>query len=291
MRLVSFFFCTVSILFILADFTVAEPRPAVSFSSKVIPQGGTIIIKIRAGKGVETPEVIWMDNEISLIPSEDGNLLQGFLSADLQEKTGRYKVLVRTSPFIKETAYDIEVATKDYGVRRLSLPEKMVDLDEETLKRVRKESDSMNRLWKAPSSSPAWQGSFVRPVPGETVGPFGRKSIINDQPRSPHTGVDMRGSKGTPIKAVNNGTVVLTGNHFFTGHTVVLDHGGSVMSMYFHCDRLLVNEGDEVAKGQVIASVGSTGRATGPHLHFGMRVNGSRVDPLRLIELSKELEE
>ncbi|MBW1862211.1 MAG: M23 family metallopeptidase, partial [Deltaproteobacteria bacterium] len=123
------------------------------------------------------------------------------------------------------------------------------------------------------------------------VGPFGRRSIINDQPRSPHSGVDLKGKRGTPIKAANNGKVALTGNHFFSGKSVVIDHGGGIQSMYFHLDKIMAKEGQTIIKGQVIGLVGSTGRSTGPHLHWGMRVNGARVDPLMLTGLSQQIEE
>jgi len=184
---------------------------------------------------------------------------------------------------------EIEVKEKDYGVRRLTLPKKMVDLDAPTLKRIRKESEIMKKVFQSSISTPLWRGAFMKPVPGEIVGPFGRRSIINGEPRSPHTGVDLRGEYGTPVKAMNNGKVVLTGDHFFTGRLVVLDHGGGIQSMYFHMQKLMVQSGDMVTKGDVIGLVGSSGRATGPHLHLGTRVNGCRVDPMRLTILSASI--
>ena len=149
----------------------------------------------------------------------------------------------------------------------------------------------MRELWKTPPSTPHWSGTFLKPVPGDVRGPFGRKSIINEQPRSPHSGVDLKGEKGTPIKAINNGRVALMGNHFFTGLSVVIDHGGGIQSMYFHLDKITVKKEQMVSKGHIIGLVGSTGRSTGPHLHWGIRNNGARVNPLRLTVLSRELEE
>lgn len=148
----------------------------------------------------------------------------------------------------------------------------------------------MTALWQAPTSETVWQGSFLRPLDGEVVGPFGRRSIINDQPRSPHSGVDFKAGRGTPVRAMNHGTVVLTEDRFFAGRSVVLDHGGGVLSMYFHLEKILVQNDQFVEKGQVVGLVGATGRATGPHLHLGIRINGARVDPLGLMSLSKDLE-
>ena len=150
----------------------------------------------------------------------------GFLGADLSAKPGHYKVVVKMSGSVGVKQLDVEIRGKDYGVRRLTLPKNMVDLDPKTLQRARKESKRMKRLWEARPSAPLWKGPFLRPVQGEVVGPFGQRSIINDQPRSPHSGVDLKGERGTPVRAINHGQVVLTADHFFTGLTVVMDHGG-----------------------------------------------------------------
>jgi murein DD-endopeptidase MepM/ murein hydrolase activator NlpD len=166
----------------------------------------------------------------------------------------------------------------------------MVDLDKETLERVGRESLRMDRLWQA-VTEPLWSVPFIRPVSGRVIGPFGRRSIINNRPRSPHTGVDLRAGSGTPVRASNHGRIVLSDEHYFTGRSVVMDHGGGVLSMYFHLEEVFVREGDMVERGAVIGLAGSTGRATGPHLHWGVRIHGQRVDPLRLISLSREMEE
>jgi murein DD-endopeptidase MepM/ murein hydrolase activator NlpD len=150
---------------------------------------------------------------------------------------------------------------------------------------VRKESGIMKDALGAPPAVPSWRGSFVRPLEGEIVGLFGTRSVINGEPRSPHSGVDLRASAGTPVQSIHNGKVVLVAEHFFTGNLVVIDHGGAIQSMYFHLEKALVVGGEKVKRGQVIGLVGSTGRSTGPHLHFGMRVNGARVDPMQFLGL------
>lgn len=261
----------------------------ITLSSQTIGQGELCMIQVRVGEG-EVPQVTWRGKEVYLVPNGSKTLWYGFLSADLKARKGDFEVAVTVAPHGEETDIGVQVTGKSYGVRRLTLPKKMVDLDPETLARARRESRAMRALWEAPPGAPLWRGPFIRPVPGVVVGPFGRNSIINNKPRAPHSGVDLRGDRGTPVKATNHGIVVLTGDHFFTGKTVVIDHGGDIQSMYFHLDRILVKKGEEVTKGQVIGEVGSTGRASGPHLHWGVRVNGDRVDPLRLMTLSEELE-
>ena len=269
---------------------MSAPSPEVYLSSSNIPQGDLALIRVK-GTDRETPLMTWMKKKISLVPNQRKTDWYGFVSADLKANPGKYQVLINMHPSGSKKDIEIRITEKKYGVRRLTLPKKMVDLDAQTLKRVRKESGKMKMLWVAPFAKPLWEGPFVRPVPGEVIGPFGRSSIINEQPRSPHSGVDLRAKRGTPIKTMNNGMVALVGDHFFTGLTVVIDHGGGIQSMYFHLDKILVEVNQRVTKGEVIGLVGSTGRATGPHLHLGVRVNGARVDPLGLTKISEQLRE
>jgi hypothetical protein len=283
-----------SILIVLGlfsyDYAEALSESDIYLSSRIIPQGDMSLIKIRAKEG-ENVRVTWLEKDVSLITDSSGTVWQGFLAADLQEEPGHYRVIVNTSPSGDRKKLEIEIVDKDYGVRNLTLPKEMVDLDEETLKKVRKEYAVIDAIWEASVSDPCWNDFFMRPVDGEVVGPFGRRSIINDQPRSPHSGVDLRGAEGTPVKAANEGKVVLTSHHFFSGNSIYVDHGGGVISMYFHLKEIKVKQDDTVRKGQIIGLVGSTGRSTGPHLHWGVRINGARVNPLSLCEKSMELEE
>lgn len=259
-------------------------------SAHVIHQGELNLIRINTESG-EIPLVTWMEKKVHLVPNPEKTDWIGFLGADLTASPGRNDVVVKMSNSGPEQRLNMEIREKDYGVRNLTLPQNMVDLDAETLARVRKESAVTNALWEAEPSSPLWDGPFIKPVPGEVIGPFGRRSVINGQPRSPHTGVDLRGKKGTPIKAINHGRVVFTGDHFFSGLSVVIDHGGGIQSMYFHMEKIQVQQGETVKKGAIIGFVGSTGRATGPHLHWGVRVNGARIDPSQLVDKSNQLEE
>jgi len=263
--------------------------PQITLSSKTAIVGDPILLRVRVRDG-DGPKVLWMEREVPMIPGGNQKEWYGFLAADLKTAPRDYPLMVRTLPSGAEKRIQVGIKGKDYGERRLTLPREMVELDEPTLERVKREAEVLRKVLERASSSPLWRGPFLRPCDGEVVGPFGRRSIINEQPRSPHSGVDLRGETGTPVKAVNQGRVVLTCDHFFSGRSVVIDHGGGIHSMYFHLDRILVREQDRVKRGEVVGHVGSTGRSTGPHLHFAVRVNGARVNPLRLIELSQGLE-
>jgi murein DD-endopeptidase MepM/ murein hydrolase activator NlpD len=263
--------------------------PSIHLSSHDIYQGDLALIKIEL-KGGERPRVWWMGHDLYLVQNDMKTGWFGFLGVDLKTKPGRYSLLVNVLPGPWEKRVTVKVIEKDRGVRRLTLPKKMVELDEPTLERVRKEAEVMNEVLDAPPTPPAWRGAFCKPVNGEVIGPFGRASIINGMPRAPHSGVDLRAQRGTPVLAMNDGKVVLVADQFFTGRCVVIDHGGAIQSMYFHLDKVMVQEGAVVSKGQVIGLVGSTGRAEGPHLHLGVRVNGARVDPLDLLNISEQME-
>jgi len=252
-------------------------------------RGGLILLRIQ-GCESDDVQVVWMEKEIPLARDRDGTLRHGFLAADLNRKPGVYPVAVRVPSLEFERYYDVRVNDRDYGVRKIKLPRAKVDLDKASLKRVKREAQTVNALWNAGCRPPEWEGSFQMPVDNKIVGPFGQRSIINRQERSPHTGVDIRGKTGSPVRATNAGTVVLAADHFFTGKSVFVDHGSCIFSMYFHLDQIRVEEGEQIEKGRILGSVGATGRATGPHLHWGVRVNGARVDPLTLIELGRELE-
>jgi murein DD-endopeptidase MepM/ murein hydrolase activator NlpD len=262
----------------------------ISLSSENMARGEVILINIKAGEET-TPRVVWMGKEISFVFNRTRGAWQGFLAADLNQKEGDYEATVNIAPSDTERRISIHVSDKDYGVRRLTLPKDKVELNATALKRVNAEAEVVSALWKAKDTIPTWKGIFLMPVDGEVVGIFGKRSVINGLERSPHTGLDLSGNAGTPVRAINNGKVVLIADHFFTGNTVFLDHGGGIITMYCHLQKVLVKAGDRMDKGQVLGLVGSTGRATGPHLHWGMRVNGARVNPLTLTSLSRELEE
>jgi murein DD-endopeptidase MepM/ murein hydrolase activator NlpD len=181
--------------------------------------------------------------------------------------------------------YRVKVLRTQFGIQELTLPQEKVDLDPETLRRVEEEQQQMLENLSSVRDERLWKGPFVIPVEGKVAGTFGLKRVINGQPRNPHSGEDIYAPEGTTVAASNHGVVKLTGDFFFSGKSIVIDHGLGVFTMYFHLSEIFVKEGEPVSKGQTIGLVGSTGRVTGPHLHWGARLNGARVNPLSLIKL------
>ena len=219
---------------------------------------------------------------------------EGLLGIDLNIRPAAYEIRVITTDGegkVHRSSLLIKVKKADFKTQRLSLPSTMVDLDPETLERVDREEKRLKALFQGLREEKLWGGAFLRPVPGEVATGFGLRRIINGQPRNPHTGVDLRGEKGTPVLACNGGVVVLVDELFFSGKSIILDHGWGLYSMYFHLSETLAGGGDRVCKGTVLGRVGSTGRSTGPHLHWAVRMNGARVDPLSLLRLTENLRE
>ena len=162
----------------------------------------------------------------------------------------------------------------------------MVDLDPETERRAVSEAERLRTLYRTITPERLWRGAFTRPVGGTEPGTgFGSRRIINGKPRMPHGGTDYAAPTGTPVVAVNSGRVALVGDFFFPGRLVAIDHGLGLYTLYFHLDSVAVSQGDPVERGQTIGTVGATGRATGPHLHFGVHVAGARIDPATLLVL------
>ncbi len=173
----------------------------------------------------------------------------------------------------------LEVGRYPYPEQHLQVDDRMVRLSKADLERTRRESAQVARLW-ALQTRPRFTLPLAAPLPAAVEGGnFGARRVFNGEPRSPHSGIDYKAAAGTPVLAVAPGRVVLVGDHFFAGKSVYVDHGGGLISMVFHLSRVLVKEGQEVAVGQVLGKVGATGRATGPHLHLGLRWHGARVDP------------
>ncbi len=180
----------------------------------------------------------------------------------------------------------VPVGRRDFAVQRLTLPTGMVDLDPETERRALAETDRMQAVYRTVTPERLWRGAFVRPVAGTVPGTgFGSRRVINGKPRSPHSAIDYAVDRGTPVVAVNAGRVALLGDFFFPGRLVILDHGVGLYTLYFHLDTVAVTDDERVERGQIIGTVGSTGRATGPHLHFGALMGGARIDPAVLLQL------
>ncbi len=225
--------------------------------------------------------------------SRDGTY-EGLLGVEMNARAGAYSVKVVAegkNGIVYSGTIRLKVGKAKFPTQTLSLPSSMVDLSPEALERVNGEAERMKALFSSTRDERLWSGAFVRPVPGEVTGPFGVRRIMNGRPRSPHSGIDMRAEEGATVLACNRGIVALVDDLFFTGKSIILDHGLGLYSMYFHLSETLVQEGASIDTGAMLGRAGSTGRSTGPHLHWGLRLNGVQVNPLSILQLNRHLRE
>ena len=211
----------------------------------------------------------------------------GLLGIDLQDEPGTHDLLVdlKQGEQSRTLNYSVSVVKEKFHIEHLTLPKDKVDLDEKAVARWKAEQEQIKTGLAVDSQARLWQPGFVEPVSGRRTGIFGSVRIMNGQPRNPHNGEDISAPLGTPVAATNDGVVRLTVDHFFSGKGLFLDHGQGFYSMYFHLSEVLVKDGDVVKAGQIVGKVGATGRATGPHLHWGVKLNGARVNPYSLLDL------
>lgn len=228
----------------------------------------------------------FLKRKIPFFPHGDTNFA-GIVGIDMDDPPGiqELSITVHSDTESDHLSYSVLITKEDYTVQHLTLPKNTVDLDAKTLKRVQQEKRELTEAFHHVGASPLWDGPFLEPVNGKVTGVFGSRRVINGQPRKPHSGEDIAAPKGTPVQAINKGIVVKTVDHFFSGKGVVLDHGVGLFSMYFHLSEIDVTSGQTIQKGEALGKVGSSGRATGPHLHWGIHLNGSRINPYALTAL------
>jgi murein DD-endopeptidase MepM/ murein hydrolase activator NlpD len=210
------------------------------------------------------------------------NAFKAVLGIDLFTEPGAYTLDITAQGIV--LSRPVKVIKKKYPVQKLKLPEDMVELSPENEARAEREQMKVAAIWPNETER-IWNGSFINPREGKISTKFGLRRIINGVAKNPHSGVDVAAEEGQEVKAPNNATVTMVDNQFFSGNSVILDHGQGIYTMFFHLSRVLVHEGQQVRKGEVIGLVGSTGRSTGAHLHWGVRIQGARVDPLELMRL------
>jgi murein DD-endopeptidase MepM/ murein hydrolase activator NlpD len=220
----------------------------------------------------------------------DSKTWQAVLGIDLGVAAGSYPVSFDAllEGHEVDTTVTLAVRKRAFATRTLRVDDAFVNPAAPTVQRIISEAAELARVWEQSAPSRLWSGAFVPPVSGRATGIFGSRSIINGQARQPHGGTDFLSPTGTPIQAPNSGRVVLARELYFTGNTVVIDHGLGMFSLLAHLSVIDVHAGDSVTAGQIVGQVGATGRVTGPHLHWGVRIGEARVDPLAVLAILHE---
>jgi len=262
--------------------------PQVAVTTRAVQPGEVLRVDVRcrcdaAPSWVRTPA-----GDVALFrvspTSEDGaNHWQALIGLDLETVPGVYPLAVYASEgHAPLRIYDLGVTTKMFATRQLRVAPSFVEPGAADLERIARDATALDAIFG--SIAPRlWNGPFVAPVAVRPTSNFGTRSVFNGQPRAPHAGVDYSRAAGTPVVAPGAGRIGLADNLFFTGKTVVIDHGAGLFSLLAHLSVITVARDDTVERGVLVGRVGATGRATGPHLHWSVRLNGARVDPLSLL--------
>jgi murein DD-endopeptidase MepM/ murein hydrolase activator NlpD len=253
-------------------------------------QGQVLVVKVKGEEQATEVKGTFLSRTIPFFrefrPGEPAGYI-GLLGIDMQDEPGTYElaVEVKQGEQAKQLSFNVLVAKEKFAVEHLKLPKEKVDLDEKSTARWKAEQQLVQQALAENSRLKLWHSNFIEPVNGKRTGIFGSVRIMNGQPRNPHNGEDIGAPMGADVAATNDGIVRITVDHIFSGKGVFVDHGLGFYTMYFHLSEILVKDGDLVTVGQIIGKVGATGRATGPHLHWGVKLNGARVNPYALLDL------
>jgi hypothetical protein len=270
---------------ILACNTAINIATAASFTGSSVP-GGVAVVDLGVTSEPK-PQARYGSKNIMVI-SQDGHW-KGLVGLSLKTLPGDYIVSYQTEKdkgISKEVT--IRVEPKSYPEQRINVKQKKyVSPNEEQLARIKKEKKHMGELFKT------WRDTDVSvdmswPVDGPLSSPFGLRRFFNDQPRNPHSGIDIAAPKGTDILLPVDGQVIDTGDYYFNGKTVFVDHGQGMISMFNHMSKITVKPGDKLKRGDKIGEIGKTGRVTGPHLHWSLSLNEVRVDPMLFLPEQKK---
>jgi murein DD-endopeptidase MepM/ murein hydrolase activator NlpD len=255
-----------------ADVRLSRPDPV---------QGSIVLVEIAAGGAVTAT---WKGRPVALWRAGAKAPFRALIGVDLEQAPVAAPLIVRSGG--AECRIDLAVQAGDFPERHLTVARRYVEPSAKDLARAAREAERLEAIFTSTSPDRLWRGSFRLPIDGvEPSSSFGQRRVLNDERRSQHAGVDFGAPAGAPVHATQRGRVALASSLFWSGKTVVVDHGLGLYSFYGHLSAIAVREGQVVVKGTVLGRVGATGRATGPHLHWSARLGSARVNPLDLIAL------
>lgn len=265
-------------LSVIAAFTLCASNLAVALPQSHPVPGGIMIIALPDSQ--KQPQVVYKKRPVAVI--QENHIWHAVVGLPLSIKPGEHTIKV------DQKSVRFQVKSKKYPEQRITLKtRKHIDLSPEDLARHRGEKAKAIKAFKYFDKQQIPDLAMLKPVEGPYSSPFGLKRFFNDEPRNPHSGLDIAAPTGTPIKTPSEGKVVLTGNFFFNGNVVYVDHGQGMVSMFCHLSEIGVKPGDRLNKGDILGKVGATGRVTGPHLHWSLSLNNTRVDPMILLPKEK----
>lgn len=282
-----------------ATSSAAQPaggKPIVTLSAAELETGGTLIVTVDC-RGLKAagrePALSFMGQPVPLfpLPGRPPGVYAGVAGIPVTAPPGPAAATVSWGEGAGRLSATAEVVVRPavFGEDTLTVDPRHVRPSPQDLERIRREQAEVRQVYASGSRSRLWKEAFQVPVPGEMHGPFGTRRVFNGELQSQHNGADYRAQTGDPIRAAAAGVVRLAKDLFYSGNAVIVDHGAGVFTSYSHLSRIDVKPGQTVARGAVIGLAGATGRVTGPHLHWTVRVGPANVDPVRFLEAMRGL--
>jgi hypothetical protein len=266
-----------------------ESGIVLKLSSASASQGSILIGEVTGAKPGQEFSAEWAGQPMPVWrESPDSATLHTLLGVDLEKPAGSYEWKLSWSGGDGKPltcSLPVTVRAGKFPTERLTVEKQFVQPDPEQLKRVEEDQKKTKAIYDTVTPEVLWKGKFVVPLKGvSTGGNFGRRRVLNGEARSPHAGVDFPSPTGTPVYAAQSGKVVLAENLYYSGNTVVIDHGYGIHTLYAHLSEIGVHAGDLVEVSAEIGKVGATGRVTGPHLHWGLTIDHARVNALQIVQ-------
>ena len=266
---------------------LARAQPiGIEIASRSLQPGEAVLVTLSVAAAATDVRITLFGKGVAAFHDRDDRW-RALVGIDLEQPPGRYELVatarVENAPV--RASQPLIVQPKTFTTRTLRVAPDFVNPSAALRKRIARESRRVSDAYAHSATERLWQSAFALPVTQPANSRFGQRSVFNGQPRGRHNGTDFLSPAGTPIKAPNAGRVVLADDLFMSGKTVIIDHGLQVFSLLAHMSAIDVRQGDTVTLGQIVGRVGATGRVTGPHLHWAMRVSGARVDPLSAVAL------
>jgi len=289
-------YCQAAVVVLGATLAAQAPRAphpivalVVSHTARAVAPGEMVLMTISAPVPLASVSGQAFGRPLAAFPGDQPAVWQALVGIDLATKPGAYAATIEATTAqgaVLQAVHRLTVVPKTFGVRRLRVPAQFVTPPASALPRIEREQKRLAEVYSRVSELRLWHGPFKSPADGAPVSNFGVRSDYNGKQGTPHRGTDFAGATGAPVKAPNGGRVVLAADLYFSGNTVIVDHGLGLFSVLMHLSRIDVHEGDLVAAGAIVGAVGATGRVTGPHLHWSVRVGAASVDPLSLIAVT-----
>ena len=257
----------------------------ISWLPHTISAGSPCLFRVDVTSPIASIRGDWMGRQITFFPASEQHAWYGLAGADVEAKPGSYRLSLQATLADGTVVRDeqtIVVESGHYKTEKLTVPEKFVQPDPETLRRIEAEKKIKEAAFSHVIAQPEWSGKFVPPINTTVSEGFGTRRTFNGKLASVHRGLDYHAKPGSPVTAANAGEVVLARELFYEGNCVIIDHGQQFYTLYMHLSHLDVSEGEKVEKGQQVGLSGATGRATGPHLHVAARWQGAYLDPAQL---------